>query len=206
MAKLPTEQEIEAAEQALEPYKLALGKVAHAWNHMQEQLGRLFCMVANLDDLMGMSIWHALKSDRSQRDILLSAAIAADRDPDWNKDFPKAKADIKWLLQKVNALTDGRNSAIHAPIFSTAVGEAEIRPFVFYGNPNAARLLGKDILAEFDWQERYFSAVRSHAAAMTNPLLARRFSEMWPWPDRPLLPTVGQKSSHQDHNRPRTPK
>jgi hypothetical protein len=65
MAKLPTSEEVEAAEKALEPYKLALGKVAHAWNHMQEQLGRLFCMVSGLDDSMGMSIWHALKSGRN---------------------------------------------------------------------------------------------------------------------------------------------
>ena len=200
MAKLPTIEKIEAAEKALESYKLALGKIAHAWNHMQEQLGMLFCMVSGLDNSMGMGIWHALKSDRSQRDLLEAAIIAAEKDEEWKHDFPKAKKDIEWLLKKVDALADWRNSAIHAPMYSGL--ELEVRPFTFWGNPNAAKLHGKDLFAHFEWYEHYADAIRLFASEMTLALMGRRRpnSAWMPWPDRPLLPTVGQKSSHPDQS------
>jgi hypothetical protein len=203
MAKLPSNEEIEAAVTALEPYQLALGKVAHAWNHMQENLGMLFCGLSGLDDTMGLGIWHALKSDRSQRDLLEAAILAASLGEDFNSDFPTAKEDIEWLLKKVNALADGRNSAIHAPIFSLTSGEAEIRPLTIYRNPNAAKLLGKDILAEFEWYEAYFVAIRKYAAAICLALASRHpatLTSLGPWPDRPLLPTVQRKRSHQDRS------
>lgn len=204
MATLPTQKELDAAEKALDPYKFALGKVAHAWNHMQEQLGLLFCMVTSLDDSMGMGIWHALKSDRSQRDLLRAAIAAVSADEAWNHEFPAAKDDIIWLLNKVDALAEGRNGAIHAPIYSVIGGDAELRPYTFHGNPNAAKLVGKDIFTEFDWYERYFNVIKSFAAQMTTALMDRcRPKSAWmPWPDRPQLPTVGQKSSHQDRNHP----
>ena len=205
MARLPSKDQIEAADRALEPYKLALGKVAHQWNHMQEQLGLLFCMVSGLDNSMGMGIWHALKSDRSQRDLLEAAITAADLDEDWRNDFPKAKADIKWLIEKVSARADHRNNAIHAPIFVLGGGEPEIKPLTMFGNPNAAKLVGKDIFVEFEWYENYFNAITKYAADLTLALMGRRRpNSVWmPWPDRPLLPTVGQKSNHQDqHHQP----
>lgn len=204
MPRLPTAEEIEAAEKALDPYKLALGKVAHAWNHMQEQMGLLFCVVSGLDNSMGMGIWHALKSDRSQRDLLEAATVAASDDEEWTEDFPNAQEDIKWILKKIQVLADGRNSAIHAPIFSHVGEEPEIRPFTFYKNQNAARLLGKDIIAEFEWYESYFNTIKVFAAEMTLALMGRRRpnSAWMPWPDRPPLPTVRQRSSRQGRHHP----
>jgi hypothetical protein len=200
MAKLPTKEEIEAAQKALEPYLLALGKVAHAWNLMQEQLGVLFCTVSSLETKMGMNIWHALKSDRSQRD-LLDAAISA-TDDDWNQEFPKAKDDIMWILKKVGQLSEGRNSAIHAPMFSLIGGEPEIRPMTIFQNPHAAKLLDKDLLAEFEWYEKYFDSLRVFAGTAHVALLMKPAS----WPDRPLLPTVKQKSGRRDHSHQSNPK
>ena len=204
MARLPTKEEIQAADKALEPYKLALGRVAHQWNHMQERLGLLFCMVAGLDNSMGMGIWHSLKSDRTQRDLLEAATSAADKEEEWRNDFPKAKADIDWILRKVKALADSRNSAIHAPISAVIGGEPEIRPFTFFGNPNAAKLVGKDIFVEFEWYGNYFKTITKFAADLSLALMGRRRpNSVWmPWPNRPQLPTVGQKSSHQDRNHP----
>jgi hypothetical protein len=208
MAKLPTLEEIEAAEAALQPYLLALGKVAHSWNHMQEQLGLLFCIITGLDKTMGMAIWHALKSDRSQRDLIEAAIEAASTDESWASSFPKAKDDIGWILKKVSNLTDGRNSAIPAPVFSLVGGEAELRPNTLLGNPNAAKLRGKDILAEFEWYERYFETIKRFAALVALALMCHRRPDgaRKPWPDKPLLPTVKQKSGHQDRNHLNDPK
>jgi hypothetical protein len=200
MPRLPTKEEIERADKALEPYKLALGKVAHQWNHMQEQLGLLFCEVSGLDASTGMSIWHALKSDRSQRDLLEAANVAASATEYWITNLPKAKDDIEWLLSKVNALADKRNNAIHAPIFAPIGAEPEIKPLTFFGNPNAKKLVGKDIFREFQWYENYFNAVTRFAASITMALGSHQNPVGSPmsWPDRPDLPTVGQKNSRQD--------
>jgi hypothetical protein len=201
-----TKEEIRAFERkALEPYQLALGKVGHAWNHMQEQLGILFCGITGLDDATGLGIWHALKSDRTQRDLLEAAVTAATSDENFTNDFPKAKEDLLWMLKKVNALAEGRNSAIHAPVFgySEDFGATEFFALTDYRNPNAAKLGGKDILAEFEWYESYFNAIKMFAGEISLSLSGRRRanSDWLPWPDRPLLPTVRQKSGRQDHSR-----
>src|SRR5215204_399962 len=128
MAKLPTKEDIDKARIHMDAHYLALGRVANDWNHMQEQLGLLFCAVAGLDNFMGMRIWHALKSDRSQRDLLEAATIAASDDDEWQKSFPKAKEDIEWILERVNARSDGRNSAIHAPVFVRYGDDAGVVP------------------------------------------------------------------------------
>ena len=61
----------------MEPYVTALGKVAHAWNYLQEALGQLFCAVTGLEnDGTGEAIWHSLNSDRAQRDMLRAATLA----------------------------------------------------------------------------------------------------------------------------------
>ncbi|MFN3350805.1 hypothetical protein [Pseudorhodoplanes sp.] len=208
MAKLPNKKENEKSQKALEAYHLALGKVAHAWNHMQENLGVLFCEISGLADMMGMGIWHALKSDRTQRDLLEAALKTRASDEGFGQTFPKAKVDIEWLLKKVNALADSRNSAVHAPIFAlpSEDGGSEILPFTLLQNPNAEKLSEKDILAEFEWYEGYFTALRKFAASMAVALAHERLGfVLGPWPERPLLPTVRQRSGHQDRNRQRIP-
>ena len=68
--------------------------------------------------------------------------------------LPKAKGDIKWLLDRADAVAEQRNTAIHAPM-TVAIGKSEITlfPITFHGNPRARKLVGKDILAEFEWCE-----------------------------------------------------
>lgn len=192
MPTLPNKEEIEAAEKALEPYMLRLGRVAHAWNHMHESLGLLFCTICCLPWDIGMAIWHSLKSDRSQRDLLQGAITAADRDEVWKITYPKAKESVDWALQKINGLADRRNSAIHAPIFVPSSGEPELTPLTMFGNPNAAKLYGKDIIQEFEWYEDYANAIKKYIIAIEGSIGGRG---TLPWPDKPVLPTVGQKSS-----------
>jgi len=202
MAKLPSEEQLKAAENALTSYHLALGKVAHAWNIMQEQLGMLFCEVAGLDRTMGMGIWHALKSDRTQRDLLEAALTAASRNEEWSRRFPKAKSEIEWILWKIKARAEDRNSAIHAPV-SVPFGstEATVKPLMWNGNPLARNLGDKDILAEFEWYVAYFRAIRMYAGQITHYLCGGAA-----WPDRPTLPTVKQRSGPQDHSHQSSPK
>lgn len=189
MAKPSIDDQIE---QAFEPYFLALGKVAHEWNHMQEELGKLFCTVVGLGESMGMTLWHSLRSDLAQRQMLVAAAGYMDDDEDWRAKFPKAAEAIADLVEDINRFSNKRNAAIHAPCSVILdEGELEIIAVSFSRNPNAQKLRGKDILAEFDWYERKADAYRRHVRDLAFALSDARV----PWPDKPVWPHLGAKST-----------
>jgi hypothetical protein len=198
MNKPPDDLEVDGAVAVLEAYFSALGKIAHEWNHLQEELGQTFCAAAGLHSSMGMAIWHALKSDRSQRDLLDAAVRAAAADDRWSKRFPAAEEGVRWLLKQINVLAERRNDAVHAPC-SVVSGETDLEVFAisFFKNPRAQRLREKDILREFAWYEGTAEALRRHARAVRAALSDERY----PWPQKPLLPTLEQKSDHQDRPR-----
>jgi hypothetical protein len=179
-------------EKAFNDYFIALGKVAHEWNHMQEEIGKLFCIVAGLDNSMGMAIWHALRSDKLQRDLLEAAVQTAAFDEEWLEQFPHASKSICNLLNEINAFSNKRNAAIHAPC-SVITDEFEIEIFAisFSGNPSAKRLRGKDILKEFSWYEATASAYRRYINQIQYAVSDARI----PWPDKPSMPTLGQLDS-----------
>jgi len=173
---------------AFEPYYAALGRTAHAWNHLQEELAQLFSDLSRTDNL-GLALWHTVKNDRGQRDLLETALNSALEDEDWTKKFPKAKNDITWLLRETNKLADRRNDAIHAPCtMGVKTGQLEIMPFSFYGNPRAKKLLGKQILNEFKWYEGCADTLRLFSVSLAAALRNDRIT----WPDRPHLPALQQ--------------
>jgi hypothetical protein len=47
---------VEETKKAFEAYVAAVGKVAHAWNYLHEQLGILFVAVSGLERNVGLSI------------------------------------------------------------------------------------------------------------------------------------------------------
>jgi hypothetical protein len=175
------------------PYVAALGRVAHSWNRLQEDLGQLFGTVTGLLDGSGMAIWHSTPNDRTQREMLRAAVQASARSR-LTTARPKAKADIKWLLDRADAIADQRNTAIHAPM-TVAIGHSEISlfPITFHGNPRAKKLVGKDILAEFGWYESSTDTLtifaRNVRAAIT--------SDGAPWPNRPQMPALQPNMSKQ---------
>jgi hypothetical protein len=85
MAILPTTKEIDAASAAFEPYFSAVGKVVHAWNHLHEELGKLFCEVVGISQSMGMAIWHSTANDKAQRVMLEAAIVERTHDDDWSE-------------------------------------------------------------------------------------------------------------------------
>lgn len=190
MPLLPTKEEIEATNEILKPYFLALGRVAHSWNHLHEELGKVFCALTGLDLSIGMAIWHSLKSDRSQRDILEGALNSAACSSEWTERFPSAKKGVLYLLNEINNLADRRNNAIHAPC-TIIPGDIEIVPLTFFGNERARRLHGKDILEEFTWYEKSADALKAHA---TNVRFA--LDSGGTWPEKPQMPALLQGRSH----------
>jgi hypothetical protein len=200
MAKLPTTEEIDAMP-TFEPYFTALGKVAHAWNHMQEELGDLFCRVTGISHSTGMTIWHSLRSDLAQREMLRAVVEHRALDDEWAEKHPHAGATIVELIKGINAFSGKRNAAIHAPCNQVLGGDdLEIVAVSYFGNPNAQRLTetvvlkGADILTQFDWFERTADAYRRYVGEITYALGEPRV----PWPDKPRMPTLGEKNSPQD--------
>jgi hypothetical protein len=183
MVKLPDETEISAATAAFEPYYDAVGKVVHAWNGLQEQLAIIFCRVTDIDNTMGLSVWHSSNNDRAQRQMLRAALAAVDEE--WRAKYPKGKEDITWLLNRADTLADGRNNVIHAPC-SVGVkdqSEFEVVPLSFYGNPRAKALRGKDVLEEFSRCETNVRILKGYAHWIDCVLSLEGYA----WPERPSL-------------------
>jgi hypothetical protein len=90
------------------PYIQAAGEVVHAWNRLQEALKEVFATVTKMPRPMAYSIWHSLRSDLSQRDMLRAAISALPDDDLLFSRFPDAKGDI--LMPAVYSSQIGRNS------------------------------------------------------------------------------------------------
>jgi hypothetical protein len=163
---------------------------------MQEHLGCLFCKVSGTDFTMGISLWHCLKSDRLQRDLLQTALDAAIQDQDWIFIYPQAQESINWLLSKINALAERRNGAILAPIASLSGHLPELMPLTFSGTPNGLKLRGIDIIREFEWYEKFADELSAYIRQIEAALVTTSDIPV-PWPDRPLLPTVRQRKIHR---------
>jgi hypothetical protein len=137
---------------AFRPYVAALGQLTLAWNDLHLALAMLFCTV------MGggfsnpfLAIWHTLKSDRAQRDILLAAVTATLQ----NGDSQNLAEEITWICQRADVLEENRNNALHSPLWGTPrdPDHTVVTPVVGLGHVRANKLFGKNLLFEFRWVE-----------------------------------------------------
>jgi hypothetical protein len=176
----------ERTKAAFEAYTLALGKVAYAWNYLHERLGALFVAVSGTDRGVALAIWYSTPSDRTERGML-KAAIAARTE--WP--FPIAQEELKWLMDRAEGLAFYRDNAVHAPASLYVGTDVEMGASFFNGHPRAQNLMGKRLIEEFEWIEKY-AEILSRFAMQTTTALS--FSARYPWPDRPDLPSRGQKS------------
>jgi hypothetical protein len=86
-----------------------IGEIALAWNALQHSFFVLFYKILN-DYPRAHAIWHSLKSDRAQREMLLSVAIVSDR-------LPKSLiGHLAWAVRSATKLSEFRNIVIHTPV------------------------------------------------------------------------------------------
>jgi len=195
------------------PYVTALGQLALAWNELHENLGSLFLttMLPNRpqagDAVFNSSlwVWHSVKSDRTQRDMLREAI---ERCP-WRRD--KLVTDGFWLLDRANSLSDQRNDAIHAPLFyagkylfgELTEGRGQVVPRFWSFNPRARKLWERaNLLAEF----RYCRDTAMVLADYTKEIESSQINLQRPWPDRPSLPIRPPKKIPPSQRRQAQPK
>ncbi len=176
-------------------YVAALGQLALAWNGLHETLSLLFCNVMGGGVVnQPLAIWHALKVDRAQRDILL-AALKSHTCGGYPVDF---EPDIEWICQRADALEDVRNDALHSPLWAEerSPGKTVVAPWVGLGHVRAQKLLSRDLLKEFRWCRDAAILLDDFAYQVDRSLS----DYMRPWPKRldwPIRPgTNGTKPPH----------
>jgi hypothetical protein len=106
--------------------------------------------------------------------------------------LPKAKSEIVWLINYIDhSLADRRNNVIHSPFsFMTDNSGTRFKSDFFSENPRAIKLFEKELLAEFTWYQLTASVLSGYAADIH---MAMATPERYSWPERPILPTLGQK-------------
>lgn len=195
----PSDKEVRAR---FEEYTLAVGKVAHAWNYFQEKLAELFSTVSRAQRGFALAVWYSSENDRTQRNMLRAAIVAALPER-WPAKYTAAKDDLIDLLKRADTLAERRNDAIHAPCtLLTDAGGTEIAASFVSGHTRAKNLRGKEILVEFDWCERYTEELSRFVIAAERALSF----EQIPWPSRPRAPDRNPKKALQGQPRQSRPK
>jgi hypothetical protein len=187
-------------DKAFLPYVIALGQLALAWNGLHETLAFLFCSI------MGggyanqfLAVWHAIKSDRAQREILL-AATKNHLEAGWPHTFVE---DVEWLCGRIDSLEDARNDALHSPLSAYPEVPTSVRPVTGLGHIRAKKLSTKHLLSEFRWC-RDSAVVLAKFAYEMDAFLS---DYKTPWPNRPQLPNRGdgRGAKYPPRPKPRTP-
>jgi hypothetical protein len=197
-------------EQMFRPYALEIGKLALQWNLLQDYLALIFGVTfpsrsdGRNSALLSYRIWHALRSDRDQREILKAATLVAFDDEDFKAKHPKALEDTIWLLDRTQSLADRRNDALHSPFIMSFSDQAgyTVTPHSFLGHSRAKKFEGKNALAEIKW---YSATARTLSDFAYLLFYAMQFGEMmeraghapYPWPERPKLPQLDQSKTHK---------
>jgi hypothetical protein len=183
------------------PYVTALGQLSLAWNDLQESLGALFWTMMSPRPLVGafvhrepLFVWYAIRSDRSQREMLKAAVNHLTID--WER--PLLVVETNWIIDRANELENWRNDAIHSPLFFAeglgAISDKSgiksyangIKPAYWQFNPRAINLAKRDdLLAEFRFCRDTAITLADYAHLIDLALINYPTRS---WPERPKLP------------------
>ena len=126
-------------------YAKQTGEVLLAWNKLHAYLQMLFGHLAFPTDVeTGYAIWHAAKSDATQR-AMLRAAVRRLLPPG-----TPLSAGLEWLIEAAERLSSHRNDAAHVPVDTSSWSKRLADPDKSLGDPKrVARLTGKEDLGKF---------------------------------------------------------
>jgi hypothetical protein len=186
-----------AKEQAFKPLATEIGWIAFEWNRLQAALAELFSDALNVSDVhetktsIGFNVWHSVRSDLTQREMLKAAASSREvtatpeRRPVWTA--------IEGLVDKITSISHRRNDALHVPLIFVATHEGyEVETLAFFGSPQAKKLSDKDLLTEFEWYRKSLAVLADHAETLHCTIIDPEHFSLQPIP---ALPTLGQKAS-----------
>ncbi len=125
---------------------MGMGQANLAWNELHEVLGHLFWVLCGDETDLPIVVLQTARADRAKRDML--AAVNQHARARKTKPMELAMPEIKWLIDRANALEDDRNNLIHSPLGTLEQTSTEVLPDWFFGNQRALKLKNKDYLKE----------------------------------------------------------
>jgi hypothetical protein len=133
-------------EDALKPYAEELGNLVIDWNTMQEGFCMLFCVLLEVENFdKALAIWHLLKSDKLQRDLVDAVAPHCSL---IRKD-PKAIELIKWAVKHAMELGTHRDDAVHSPYVVLMEEPISLGSLSHFNHPRALGLKEAELIGEF---------------------------------------------------------
>lgn len=133
-----------AKSKSISQYSTRTGEVIWAWNQLHLALRRLFVYLVTPKNLeAGYAMWHSIRSDNVQRDILRAAL-----DHMVSKTATISEG-LEWLLDVVGKLAPYRNDAVHVPTILNWTESAYVTADRFTNTAPAKRLAALPNLRQF---------------------------------------------------------
>lgn len=172
-----------------------LGGLVRNWSNLQEQLAGIFHQATECPPHVANSIWHSLKSDLVQRELLLAALrSSAVLHRSW-KDDEKRQLKVQvfeeyiWAIEQISKVAHRRNDLIHSPIIfflGPDAIESEAQVSGTYDNPRAKALKDKELYQLARWLNAFCD------------LISRHLHSIWQTVNRtgsvPIRPTIKAQS------------
>lgn len=132
----------------------------------------------------GVTIWHTLASDKTQREVLVALAKSRLEKNDINLDA------ITWVCSSATSLSGYRNAFVHAPVHFKENSDKEMQAFV----PEVSapekyfnKLGGDDITSIY---EKLLGDIISLAAYANAIFFVMNAPHVWTLPEKPSLLTL----------------
>ena len=173
---------------AAKPYAEAIGQLIMSWNTMQDSFCTLFCILMESNKLgKALAIWHAIKNDRSQRELVKAIAPHCSV---LQKD-KKAIELISWAVKCADATGSHRDDAAHSPYAIQIAEPVELTTNFALGHPKAINLKDIDLLDEFKRIRHNAGQITCFVYHLTQYVSNLKSGEKpWPLPQKPSLQTT----------------
>jgi hypothetical protein len=181
-----------------------LGRLVLSWALLQERLAGILQQALSCPPHLSNSMWHSIKSDLVQRQMLVAALKSSSELLKWWKDDPEKQNKILVFGEYVRAINEitkfshGRNDLIHSPIMFYLASEAtEVEAVVsdFHGNPRAEKLKDKELYQLCRWMvgfcddmDKYISSIWQHVHKHGKLPKRPKFKSLLAFPTRKQRP------------------
>ena len=173
----------------LKNYVQQVGRILWAWNRLHGALGDAFAFVISPGDMTpARAVWHAVKADTAQRDMLRALLVNTPGIPS------QLSEALEWLLDVSGKLSQHRNDVAHVPMAQAIeAGKIEVIPDMFSGDPaRVDRLARPDRKAFHKKLQGDVISLSYYARAVASEigLLMQTPSRPWTLPNRPRLRSI----------------
>jgi hypothetical protein len=163
-------------------YSRQSGTILWAWNRIHAAFAESFVEIVDPNEPdVGLALWHAIKADTGQRDMLREAL------PVRRGIETKTAEALEWLLDVADMLSPHRNDIAHTPMaMAGALSGLIFEPDPFAGDPKRVARLGRPDREAFH-KALTGDLIALSFYAMTIAMALRSPGLLLSWPRRPRL-------------------